>query len=283
LTAASLVITTSRRLALHDDALQIHCVTWGSPSAAPVVMLHGLRAYGQWFEEFAEAAETDFFMIAPDQRGRGSTDWATDGKYDTDAYVADLLQLVDRWPIQRFAIVGHSMGGTNAINFAARYPDRVSALVIVDSAPELSPVGLVRIARETAGMPQSFDSEAAARAYLRTLHARASERSINTRLARALVERDGRLTWRLDPAIFPLKPDTPERSWSALAAIECPTLVVRAGDSDLVTAECVDRMVQTLKQAEGASVPNAGHMVLEDNPGGFTRLARPFLKKHLGA
>lgn len=277
------MITTSRRLALYDGALQMHCVTWGSPSAPPVVMLHGLRAYGQWFEEFAEAVETDFFMIAPDQRGRGSTDWATDGKYDTDAYVADLLQLADRWPIQRFAIVGHSMGGTNAINFAAQYPDRVSGLVIVDSAPELSPVGLVRIARETASMPQSFDSEAAARAYLRTLHARASERSIDTRLAWALVERDGRLTWRLDPAIFPLKPDPPERSWSALAAIECPTLVMRAGDSDLVTTECADRMVQTLKQGEGASVPNAGHMVLEDNPGGFTRLARPFLKKHLCA
>jgi pimeloyl-ACP methyl ester carboxylesterase len=68
-----------------------------------------------------------------------------------------------------------------------------------------------------------------------------------------------------------------------LAAIECPTLVVRAGDSDLVTAECAGRMVQTLKQGEGASVPNAGHMVLEDNPEGFTRLARPFLKRQLGA
>src|SRR5882724_86045 len=41
-----------------------------------------------------------------------------DGQYDTDAYVTDLLQLADNWPLQRFAIIGHSMGGTNAINFA---------------------------------------------------------------------------------------------------------------------------------------------------------------------
>jgi hypothetical protein len=40
-------------------------------------------------------------------------------------------------------------------------------------------------------------------------------------------------------------------------------------------------MVQTLKHGEGASVPNAGHMVLEDNPEGFTKVAWPFLKKHL--
>jgi esterase len=272
---------TSRRIALYDGALQMHCVTWGPPSAPPFVMLHGLRAYGQWFEESAEAVATDFCLIAPDQRGRGSTDWAQDGRYDTDAYVADLLQLADNWPLQRFAIIGHSMGGTNAINFAARFPERVSALVIVDSAPELNPLGLKRIARETSAMPQSFDTEAAARAYLRTLHVGASERSIDTRLVCALMERDGRLTWRLDPAIFPLKADPPERSWAALAAIECPTLVVRAGDSDLVTAECADRMVQTLQHGEGASVPNAGHMVLEDNPEGFTGLARPFLKRYL--
>lgn len=272
---------TSRRIALHDGTLQMHCVTWGSPSAPPVVMLHGLRAYGQWFEEFAEAAAADFYLIAPDQRGRGLTDWAKDGRYDTDAYVADLLQLADVWPLQRFAIIGHSMGGTNAINFAARYPERVSALVIVDSSPELNPLGLARIARETSAMPPSFDYEAAARSYLRALHVGASERSITTRLAWALAKQDGRITWRLDPAIFPLKPDPPERSWASLAAIECPTLVVRAGDSDLVTIECANRMVQTLKHGEGDSVPNAGHMVLEDNPEGFTEVVWPFLKKHL--
>jgi esterase len=272
---------TSRRIALYDGTLQMHCVTWGSPGAPPIVMLHGLRAYGKWFEEFAEAVAADFYLIAPDQRGRGLTDWAKDGRYDTDAYVTDLLQLADCWPLPRFAIIGHSMGGTNAINFAARYPERVSALVIVDSSPVLDPAGLARIVRETSAMPQSFGSEAEARAYLRALHASASERSITTRLAEALTERDGRITWRLDPAIFPLKPDPPERSWAALAAIECPALVVRAGDSDLVTIECADRMVQTLKHGEGGSVPNAGHMVLEDNPEGFTEVAWPFLKKHL--
>jgi esterase len=272
---------TSRRVTIYDGTLQMHCVTWGSPSVPPVVMLHGLRAYGQWFEEFAEVVASDFYLIAPDQRGRGSTDWATDGRYDTDAYVADLLQLAERWPLQRFAIIGHSMGGTNAINFAARYPERVSALVIVDSSPVLDPVGLARIARETSSMPQSFGSEAEARTYLRTLHAGASERCIDTRFARALVERDGRITWRIDPAIFPLRPDPPERSWAALAAIECPTLIVRAGESDLVTVECANRMIQTLRYGEGASVSNAGHMVLEDNPQGFTEVAWPFLKKHL--
>jgi esterase len=270
-----------RTVNLYDATMQMHCVVWGPASAPPVLMLHGLRAYGYWFDEFAEAGNERFHFIAPDQRGRGSSDWAKDGHYDTDAYVADVLELAGKWPLQRFAIVGHSMGGTNAINFAARFPERVSALVIVDSAPELSSVGLTRIARETSEMPQSFESEEAARSYLRKLHVRASDRSITARLAWALSKRDGQLVWRLDPAIFPLKPDPPENSWNALAAIECPTLVVRAGESDLVTAECADRMVQALKYGEGATVPSAGHMVLEDNPDGFARVALPFLTRHL--
>jgi esterase len=271
----------SRNIDLYGATMQMHCVAWGPASAPPVLMLHGLRAYGRWFDEFAEAGDQRFHFIAPDQRGRGSSDWAKNRQYDTDAYVADVLELARAWPLRQFAIVGHSMGGTNAINFAARFPERVSALVIVDSAPELSSVGLTRIARETSEMPQSFESEAAARAYLRKLHARASDRNLATRLAVALSQQDGRLVWRLDPAIFPLKPDPPERTWAALAAIACPTLVVRAGDSDLVTAECAERMVRALKRGEGATVPDAGHMVLEDNPDGFAQVALPFLAKHL--
>jgi pimeloyl-ACP methyl ester carboxylesterase len=69
----------------------------------------------------------------------------------------------------------------------------------------------------------------------------------------------------------------------ALAAIECPTLVVRAGNSDLVTAECANRMIQTLKHGEGVSVPNAGHMVSQDNPEGFISAALPFLTKRLAS
>ncbi len=250
---------------------------WGHEAAPAVMMLHGLRAYGHWFDDFAIPASRHFRLIAPDQRGRGGSDWAADGRYDTDSYVADMLAIADALGLHRFAIIGHSMGGTNAINFAARYPERVTALVIVDSAPELDPIGLQRIARETSEMPSSFSSRKEARNYLRTLHRRASDSSIATRLEWALEESGGTYRWRIDPAIFPLKPDSPQRSWDALAAIKCPTLVVRAGESDLVTSECANRMIQAIATGSGVEIAGAGHMVLEDNPEGFAAAALPFL------
>jgi pimeloyl-ACP methyl ester carboxylesterase len=263
-----------------NGSVTLNCVCWGSDDAPAVLLLHGLRAYAHWFDDFAAAGQDRYRLIGLDQRGRGASSWAPDGRYDTDSYVADIQRVADALNIAQFAIVGHSMGGTNATNFAAAYPDRVSALVIVDSAPELYHVGLDRIRRELAVTPRHFPNRDAARSFLRTMHVRASDRSIETRLDWMLRTNDsGGLTWRIDPAIFDPKmtPDNPARSWGALKGITCPTLVVRAASSDLVTAECADRMVDALASGHRAEVAEAAHMVLEDNPDGFNAAVLPFL------
>jgi pimeloyl-ACP methyl ester carboxylesterase len=267
-----------------NGSLTLNCVFWGPEDAPPILLLHGLRAYAHWFDDFADAAKDRFRLIALDQRGRGASGWAPDGRYDTDSYVADIDCIANAFHLDRFAIVGHSMGGTNATNYAAAHPDRISALVIVDSAPELDPVGLGRIRSELAVTPKGFPDRDAARSFLRTMHIRASEASIETRLDWMLIaDGQGALTWRIDPAIFDPKmtPDSPERSWKALRSVKCPTLVVRGSLSDLVTSACADRMVDELSSGFRAEVPGAAHMVLEDNPEGFNAVALPFLDRIL--
>ncbi|MCK9908758.1 alpha/beta hydrolase [Microbacteriaceae bacterium K1510] len=261
--------------------VKLHYVAWGAPDATPVVALHGLRAYGWWFAEFGEAAQPDFRVLALDQRGRGNSGWAPDGRYNTDAYVADLEAFRQHLGLDWMILVGHSMGGTNIVNYAALYPQRVGALVIVDSAPELHIAGLTRIREELGRTPASFDSRASARGFLRGLHPRASEANLDTRVAWMLREGDdGRLAWRIDSAIFDPKmtPDPPERMWTALRQIACPTLIVRGGISDLITPDVVDRMLAALKDGRAVDVPDAAHMVVEDNPDGFNAAVLPFLK-----
>jgi esterase len=269
---------------VENGDVTLNCVCWGDEAAPAVMLLHGLRAYAHWFDDFAAAARDKYRLIGLDQRGRGASSWAPDGRYDTDSYVDDIKCVADALHLTRFAIVGHSMGGTNATNFAATYPDRMSALVIVDSAPELYQSGLDRIRRELGVTPKDFPNRDAARSFLRTMHVRASDRSIETRLDWMLRTDDpGGLTWRIDPAIFNPKmtPDSPERSWSALRKVTCPTLVVRAALSDLVTAECADRMVEALASGYRAEVAEAAHMVVEDNPDGFNAVVLPFLDRVL--
>jgi pimeloyl-ACP methyl ester carboxylesterase len=269
-----------------NGSLTLNCVCWGADDAPAVLLLHGLRAYAHWFDEFAAAAHDRYRLIGLDQRGRGASGWALDRRYDTDSYVADIECVADALHLERFAVVGHSMGGTNATNYAASHPDRVSALIIVDSAPELNQVGLDRIRRELSVTPKGFPNRDAARSFLRTMHVRASDQSIETRLDWMLMtDSSGAMTWRIDPAIFDPKmtPDSPERSWNALKKVTCPTLVVRAALSDLVTADCADRMVHALASGFRAEVAEAAHMIVEDNPAGFNAAVLPFLDRVLHA
>jgi pimeloyl-ACP methyl ester carboxylesterase len=262
------------------NGLRLHYVEWGDPKNPPLVMLHGLRAYGHWYDEFVDVAADHFHLIALDQRGRGESGWAKDGIYNTDAYVADLAALAEQLDLGRFMLMGHSMGGTNAINFAARYPERVSALIIIDSAPELDQRGLQRIRRELGETPKSFATWDEARAFIRRLHVRPSDRHIATRLAWMLKEAaPGQIVWRLDEAIFDprMTPDPPARTWSMLEQIRCPTLMVRGGLSDLITAEMAARVAATVPGGRWVEVAEAGHMVIEDNPDGFNAAVMPFL------
>lgn len=262
------------------NGLRLHYVDWDNPETLPMVLLHGLRAYGHWFDEFAEAVCSRYRVIALDQRGRGDSEHAADGDYTTDAYVSDLEVFVDTLRLDRFILGGHSMGGINAVHYTARHPGRVVALLILDIGPDVNPAGLERVRRELAATPRRFDSWKEARTFIRRLHPNASEQSINTRLSWMLKEAPGGIiTWRFDQAILgpAAEPDPPARMWDSLAKCPCPTLVVRGELSDFVTAETCERMAGVLPAGRWVEIPAAGHMVIEDNPTAFNRVVSPFL------
>ena len=72
-----------------------------------------------------------FRIIAPDQRGHGQTTQAPTG-YDWRTLASDVAGLMSHLDINEYPVLGHSWGGNVAINLAANYPDRVSALVMID-------------------------------------------------------------------------------------------------------------------------------------------------------
>jgi pimeloyl-ACP methyl ester carboxylesterase len=263
----------------------LRCVEYGRETAPVLVLLHGLRAYAHWFDEFSEVAAQKFRVIALDQRGRGGSGKAPDGVYNTDAYVADVARVVKHFGLEKFTLIGHSMGGTNAINYAAAHPEQMAALVIVDSAPELDMAGLTRMRSEMARTPPAFVSRADATAFLTKLHHKATARSLATRLNWMLRENAaGGMEWRIDPAIFDprMTPDAPARGWDALAKITCPALMVRGAMSDVITAATAQRVVATLAACAYVEIAAAGHMVVEENPHDFTTEVMDFLEKVLG-
>ncbi len=157
----------------------------------------------------------------------------------------------------------------------------MSTLLILDIGPEIDPTGMQRLRGELAETPGEFDSWEQARAFIRKRHPKPSEENIRTRLNWMLKESsDGKIVWRLDKAIFDpaIKPEPPERMWPLLEKIKCPTLIVRGGVSDILTAETCEKMVKVIPGSRWVEIPEAGHMVIEDNPEAVNAAVLDFLK-----
>ncbi|MBI4311941.1 MAG: alpha/beta hydrolase [Chloroflexi bacterium] len=272
---------------LTRDGLRIHYLDWGNPNAMPLVLIHGLRAYAHTWDLVAQELRNDFHVIAVDVRGRGDSDWDPNHNYFTATYCMDVEDLVSYLEIKKLAIIGHSMGGATAILYAGRYPDRLSAAVIVDAGPAAEPPtpGIVRIGNELSTTPATFRSWDDAANFLRAQRPTASEESMRIRLRASLKQLpDGAVTWKYDLRGLQEARGNPAGRidlWPYLRAIKCPTLIVRGARSDVFLPPMAQRMVATMASARLVEVSNAGHPVWDDNLAGFNREVKAFLSRLL--
>jgi esterase len=270
------------------NGLRAHYVEWGAPDAPPIVLLHGLRSYARTWEPVATALAGGHRLIALDHRGRGESAWDPAGDYTTEAYVSDVEQFADALGLRRFTLVGHSMGGANAIVYSARHPERVRLAVIEDIGPGSSAhgAGAERIKQELARTPRWFAGPAEARAYWRGVRPDISAAALDSRVRNTLRETDdGRWVWKFDLdgiARARLDPD-PARQvdlWPYVVTLRCPTLVLRGARSDFLPAAVCAEMAARRPSLTWTEVPDAGHYVHDDNLTGYLARLREFLERH---
>ncbi|MFJ9631800.1 alpha/beta fold hydrolase [Streptomyces sp. NPDC101175] len=265
--------------------LRAHYVEWGAPDSPAVVMLHGLRSYARTFEPLAARLADRYRVLALDARGRGDSAWDPEGAYHTPSYVADLEEFVDRLGLDRFVLLGHSMGGATAYVYAARHPERVVGTVVEDIGPgsSLGGAGAERIRREVAETPAEFASLDAARAYWRGIRPGISADALESRIRHTLRPGScGRRLWKFDlSGIARARLDTdPARQvdlWPSVEALRCPTLVVRGGASDFLPAATAAEMTVRNPLVRAVEIPGAGHYVHDDAPDAFHQQLEQFL------
>jgi pimeloyl-ACP methyl ester carboxylesterase len=124
----------SSYLLLND--IRAHYLRWGSGgNEQPVLLLHGLASNARIWEGVAtQLLETGLAPIVPDARGHGLTD-KPDGDYGMETFLRDLVAFIDIAHLERPILVGHSWGGTLALEYAARFATGARApagLVLVD-------------------------------------------------------------------------------------------------------------------------------------------------------
>ncbi|HEY7807835.1 MAG TPA: alpha/beta hydrolase [Croceibacterium sp.] len=251
------------------DGLTLHYRDYpGGESRPPLLCLHGLTRNARDFEALAERFAGAWRLIVPEMRGRGHSEYARDAaSYNLNAYVADVVRLLDQLECGPVTVVGTSMGGLMAMTMAATKAWPLAAVVLNDIGPALEPAGLSRIV-ETVGQGGSFETWMHAARHLREqAGSQHPDYTISDWLAFAkrvmVVGGNGRIVFDYDMRIAePLQasngaiPDL----WPALGALKAiPTLVLRGEASDLLSPATVARMLAEMPGLRAETIPRVGH------------------------
>jgi non-heme chloroperoxidase len=264
------------------NGLRFHYLDWGSLEKPPLVLLHGVGQTCHTWDLFAAAMADHFHVMAFDQRGHGDTDWAADKDYSRASMVEDANAFTDALGLEHFFLTGMSMGGANSLAFTAKYPDKVEALVVVDVGPRVEPKGVKHI-RDFMKNQREFDSLDQAAEVIHRFNPRRPLEVIRkyTVVYNLKQTPAGRWTWKYDTYFsdgqrkVDVKQMQAELS-AAVKKIQCPTLLVKGGESDVFSLDGARDLQELIPGSEFALVPKAGHSVMGDNPQGFESAVRGF-------
>ena len=265
------------------NGVTLHYLDWGPATAPPVVLLHGITGHARVWDHLAERLVPGRRVLALDQRGHGDSDAAPDDDYRVATMADDLAAFAGSLGLERFALLGHSMGGRIAIQYAAAHAGRLERLVIVDIGPEIELAGLQRVRDMMSKSPERIESEEWAVEYIRRANPLQDLDLLRQRVHHGLKRLpDGELTWKYAKGLRDMmragRRDTVDL-WEPLARIPCPTLVVRGAESDILSPEVAKRMTEHLPDGRLVEISGAGHTVPADRPDDFVGHVRAFLDR----
>ncbi len=265
----------SRTLEINSRAL--HFLEAGPSGAPALCFLHGGAAHAHWFDAVLPPFVPGHHVVSLDQRGHGRSAWAVPPAYATEDFASDLLAIMDRLGWERTVLVGHSMGGHNAMAFSAWHPDRVRALVIVDARPTI-PVGrLDRMHARGRRGPRVHPTQDAAVASFRLLpRETVADPRLLAHLAReGMVRRNSGWAYRFDPASNAAR--APVDCWPLLPRVKAPTLIVSGGLSPVLPREMAEQVRAAIPGARHVEIPGAYHHLVLDKPDLFSAALADFL------
>lgn len=246
---------------LDREGIKIHYEVHGD--GPPLILTHGYSSTSAMWREQIAPLSKHHRLILWDMRGHGQSDYPEDpGAYSEALTVADIAALLDAVGAERAIVGGLSLGGYMSLAFYRAHPERVRALLIIDTGP-----GFKKDDTREAWNRRALDTaEQLEREGLNVLKSGSRERStVQHRDARGLaLAARGMLTQR-DARVMELLPE-----------IKVPSLIV-VGADDTPFLAASDYMAAKIPGARKVAIPNAGHAVNIDQPQAFIAAVEPFL------
>lgn len=255
--------------------LHLHYKSYGH-GGHPLIILHGLLGMlDNWQTQSKKYAEAGFTVYAVDQRNHGKSPHSETFNYAVMA--EDVFNFMHEHALRSAHILGHSMGGKTAMQFALTYPDLVEKLIVVDVAPR----------RYESAHDHILDAMCSLK-----LNKLATRREADVELTKHLPDyavrqfvlknltRDeaGRLKWKVNLSI--IKRHYPEIAGdiSVNGKFDKPVLFVKGGASSYIRFDDVPRIQQLFPRSSILTIRGAGHWVHADRPEEFANAVLTFLR-----
>jgi esterase len=270
----------SRNIVLRQ--LRLHFLEWGEPGARPIVLLHGGHQSAHSWDLVSLHLAQRYHVLALDQRGHGDSEWARDVSYTNHEMSLDAEAFIGATRLQRPLLMGHSMGGRNAMLLTRRNPSLLRALVIVDVGPEVSDRGRVVIAGFVRDNEEFDDLDHFVRNVQQYDPYRSREHIERTVKYNMLQRADGKFVSKCDAnprRLGVVRGTGPQENITLeeARAFDLPVLLVRGADSRILTADAAERFRDALPNGNLVTVPNCGHNVHGQNTKGFIDAIDEFL------
>jgi pimeloyl-ACP methyl ester carboxylesterase len=246
---------------INRDGVEIYYEVHGSGPA--LLLTHGFSSTSAMWQGQIAALSKHHTLVLWDMRGHGQSDYPGDtSSYSEALTVADMAALLDQVGATSAIVGGLSLGGYMSLAFYRAHPQRVSALLIIDTGPGFKKDA----ARETWNKRARDTGDRFEREGLSALETASPERStVNHRDASGLARAARGMLTQRDARVIELLP-----------AIRVPTLVV-VGADDTPFLAASDYMAAKIPAAKKVVIPAAGHAVNIDQPQAFIDAVLPFL------
>lgn len=263
-----------RQISVGD--LSIHYYEGGPSSAQTILMVHGFAANKDNWLRFARHLSQDYRVIALDLPGFGASDKPA-GSYDVGTQTERLASVIDALGIAQLNLIGNSMGGHISALYAARYPEKVLTLALLDNAGITSPQSSELLQRLQRGDPNPLvvknpedfqhllDFIFVQPPYLpESLKGYFAEQAI------ANSAHYDQVFSHLVGRYIPLEPELPK--------IQAPTLIIWGAEDRVLHVSSIDVMQPLLRKPHVVILPDTGHAPMIERPELTAHHYRAFLQ-----
>ncbi len=240
----------------------------------PIIILHGLFGASDNWLTIAKELSKDYKIILPDLRNHGKSFHSDEFSYDV--MLEDIATLINENNWLESIVIGHSMGGKTAMFLAAKYPDLIKKLVVVDIGPKSYPIHHQTILE---GLGQIDLNQLSSRGEAdKILSKYVDEIGVRQFLLKNLSRNDQqKFEWKINLKAITDHIANVGQALSLQAIFDKTTLFIRGENSNYIVEEDYPLINQMFPKSEIKIIQRAGHWIHAEQPKEFLKVVRDFI------